>query len=239
MKKMIVALLCAIAVWVPSVAAQTLISQFSFEVITPPDSNGQSAGPFNPDFGLGFAGAFHATVGTAYTTPQGNGSANAFSSNNWLSGDYYQFTISTVGFSNLFVTLAMGASGSGPTMFQLQYSADAGAHFSPFGSAISPSSTTSWTSTYHASFVSTFDLSGIVALNNNANAVFRLVAMDAGSTTVGTARVDDFILSSGGAITVPEPHVAWMLWLAGGMGIGMVMVRRRIAAATVASSVQS
>ena len=227
MKILVLAQLGAIAVWVASVTGQTLISQFSFELITPPDSNGQSAGPFNPDLGPGSVNAFHTAAGTSYSTPIGNGSANAFSSNSWAIGDYYQFTISTIGFNNLFVTFALERSATGPATFQLNYSVNGGTNFSAFGSPIDVSSAAFSAATYNPSFVSAFDLSGISGLNNNASVVFRLVATVGGTATVGTARVDDFLVSSGGAMFVPEPTtLTWTLAGCAAMA-GVTLGRRR------------
>ena len=82
MKTSLWALLCASAVWVPVVSAQTRISQFSFEIVTPASSSGQASGPFNADFGPGTVSAFHSSLTTGYSTPIGNGSANSFSATN-------------------------------------------------------------------------------------------------------------------------------------------------------------
>ena len=226
MKTLVLAQLGAVAVWVSSVTGQTLISQFSFELATPPDSSGSSTGPFRADLGPGSVSGFHASAGTSYSTPIGNGSANAFSSNSWAIGDYYQFTISTVGFNNLFVTFAMERSATGPITFQFSYSIDGGSNFTAVGSPTDVSSAAFSAATYNPSFVSTFDLSGITGLNNNVNAVFRLVATVGGTTTVGTARVDDFIVSSGGAIFVPEPATLTGT-LAGCIAAAGVMLGRR------------
>ena len=205
MKILLLAPLCAIAVWVSSAAGQTLISQFSFEIATPPDSTAASAGPFGADFGPGAFSAMHASAGTSYSTPIGNGSANAFSATNWAAGDYFQLVISTLGFNNLFATFAMERSPTGAPTFQLNYSVNGGDTFTSLGSPINVSTAAFSPVTYNPMFVSTYNLSGITGLNNNANVVFRLVATVSGSSTVGTARVDDFILSSGAPVYVPEP----------------------------------
>jgi hypothetical protein len=227
MKSSLLALVCTASIWVLDVSAQIRISQFSFEVVTPPDSGGQTVGPFNADFGPGTISAFHSAMGTNFTTPIGNGSANAFGASNWSIGDYFQFSISTVGFSNLFLTFATERSGTGPTTFQLVYSTDGGMNFSLAGSPFALSSAAFSSSTYNASFVSTYDLTAIAALNNNANVVIRLVATVAGTGSAGTARVDDFILSSGGPITVPEPAARDLLIGAGVLGALLVARRSR------------
>jgi hypothetical protein len=226
MKTSLPALLCASLVGALDLSAQTRISQFSFEIVTPTESSGHAAGPFNADFGPGTVSAFHSALSTSYSTPVGNGSANAFSANNWGIGDYFQFSLSTVGFSNLFLTFATERSSTGPATFQLIYSTDGGVNFSLAGSAFGVSSSAFSSSTYNAAFVSTYDLTAITALNNNANVVFRLSATVAGTQTVGTARVDDFILSSGGPITVPEPAPMAVLAAGGGL-IAAVVWRRR------------
>ncbi len=225
MKTPLWALFCAAVVWASEVSAQVRISQFSFEIVTPTSSSGQASGSFNADFGPGTVSAFHSALTTNYTTPIGNGSANSFSASNWNIGDYFQFTISTIGFSNLFVTFATERSATGPATLQLSYSTDGGMNFSLAGSPFSVSSAAFSTATYNGAFVSTYDLSAIAGLNNNADVVFRLAATAAGTSVGGTARVDDFLLSSGGPMTVPEPAV-FVIVTAGGV-MGAVLWRRR------------
>lgn len=227
MKSMPWALLGACVVcWVAPVSAQTLISQFSFEIFTPPDSSGTgSAGPFNADFGPGSMSAVHASS-TNFSTPPGNGSANSFSASNWGLGDYFQFTLNTTGFNNLFVTFSMSRSSTGSASFQLSYSSDGGTNFSLLGSPFAISTTSFSAGSYNAGLVSTFDLSGLAALNNNANVVIRLVATAGGTSSAGTVRLDDFLLSSGGPLTVPEP-ATWAC-LAGSIALsGAEWLRRR------------
>jgi hypothetical protein len=225
MKSSLLTLLGASVIWVFEASAQTLISRFSFELVTPASTTGQAAGPFNADFGPGTVSGFHASAVTSYSTPIGNGSANAFSADHWGIGDYFQFSISTVGFNNLFLTFATERSGSGPTTLQLSYSTDGGANFSLAGLPLTVSSASFSSATYNASFVSTFDLSAITSLNNNAAVVFRLNSSVTGSPT-GTARVDDFILSSGGPLTVPEPATIG-LFAGGGVMLATAWWRRR------------
>src|SRR5262245_41131408 len=51
-----------------------------------------AAGPsVTPSTGTGSLSGLHASAATDWTTPTGNGSANAYSSNTWADGDYYQF----------------------------------------------------------------------------------------------------------------------------------------------------
>ena len=78
------------------------------------------------DGGVNAAGAaalgFHAGAST-YSSPIGNGSAKSLSSNTWVPAtDYYQFAVSTVGFSPIFVSFSETSSGTGPRDFVLEYS---------------------------------------------------------------------------------------------------------------------
>ena len=51
---------------------------------------------------------------TSYTSPAGNGSAYAFSSNVWKAGDYYQAKFDTTGYSGISFSFDMTRSSTGP-----------------------------------------------------------------------------------------------------------------------------
>src|SRR5262245_18013945 len=98
--------ICAAAVAVVFVSSANLsaalVAEWSFETSAP-----ATAGPHNAEGGLNAGSVSQALgfhVGAAvYSSPAGNGTARSFSSNTWAVGDYYQFSTSTTGHSNLYV----------------------------------------------------------------------------------------------------------------------------------------
>ncbi len=232
MKRTLLIVACA-AVVTTSAQAQTLLAGWTFETSLP-----ATAGPFAPEQGAQTTGAFasglHASGATVYSTPAGNGSTHSFSANNWAVGDYFQFAISTVSFSNIFVSYAQGASSTGPANFALAYSSDGGTNFTQLSSYTLANANFSAAS-LNGNFERTFDLSSVAALNNNANVVFRVIdltTLSAGGGTVaatGTGRLDDFDVSSGGFVftganPVPEPSAIAL----GTVGlVGLMALRRR------------
>jgi hypothetical protein len=175
------------------------------------------------DIGIGTASAFHATAATAWSSPSGNGSSNAWSANNWLLGDYYQFTVSSVGFQNITIAYDQVGSATGPGHFDFEYSTD-GSTFTPVGSIYNVVSSPSWnpnTASGAATQSFSYDLSLITALNNLSTAYFRIVdqsattggAVNGGNVgTGGTGRVDNFIVN---ATPVPEPSTIALAVLGG------------------------
>ena len=100
-----------------SLSAQTLLTSFTFETLPPPDLTAGTYPNFPADTGVGTGSGVHAAATTNWTTPAGNGSGNSFAASNWAVGDYFQFTLSTVGSTNIFATFGMTRSGTGPTNF--------------------------------------------------------------------------------------------------------------------------
>lgn len=160
-----------------------VISQWTFETNTPSDLANSSSGPsVTADVGNGTATGFHTSSNTDWSTPSGNGSPNAFSSNTWAVGDYYQFTLSTLGFSNIFVTFSQASSGTGPANFVLQYSTSGpSGSFSDFAPYTVSSTAFFDSAVYKPENQKVFDLSAISDLNENSSVSFRLVDT---STTV-------------------------------------------------------
>jgi hypothetical protein len=229
MKKALVTSLAVVAFAAfGSFASAQLISGWTFETSQP-----TTAGPFANELGptTGQALGVHVSTATVYSSPAGNGSAHSFSANTWGSGDYWQFSLNTTGFSNIFVTYGQTGSNTGPRDFVFQYSID-GTNFT----SLSPYTITndSWSSGGSPKTISekTWDLSAITALNNAGTVVFRVVdnsttAITGGTVaTTGTSRIDDFYVSSGAPIfPVPEP-ATWML-MGAGLLIGAQQWRRR------------
>lgn len=98
-----------------------LLTKWTFEVSVPTTS-----GPFVNEEGAveGFASGFHAVAATVWSNPVGNGSLESFSANNWSAGDYYQFTTSTIGFTDITFGWSQTRSGTGPANFKVQWSPD-------------------------------------------------------------------------------------------------------------------
>jgi hypothetical protein len=202
------------------------VAQWTFESSAP-----TTAGPFAAEVGSGSATGSHSTAST-YSAPAGNGSAHSFSSTAWSVGDYYQFSVSTLGLKDVSLSWDQTSSNTGPKDFTLQYSTD-GSHFSTFNSysvlANGASPNPAWSSGGARSAAYTFsdDLSSISAINNVTNLFFRLVDADttaANGGTVGsggTDRVDNVIVT---ASPVPVPAAIWLL----GSGLfGFARLRRR------------
>ncbi len=149
------------------------------------------------------ASGLHASAATDYSSPAGNGSAKSFSSNTWAIGDYYQFVVSTTGFSDIAISWDQTGSSTGPNDFELQYSID-GSNFTSLPSyAVVKSTGTNiifedlstgggWSTTKIATNTSkSFDLSNVTALDNIASVTFRIRCATAPSAAGGTARIDN------------------------------------------------
>ena len=96
-------------------------------------------------------------AGQALSLQGGTGTAN--------NGRNITFSVSTLGFSDIIVSFATQGTSTGFNSNQFQYSLD-GITFIDFGAPYVPATTFG---------LFTFDLSSIAGLNNNPNAVFRIV----------------------------------------------------------------
>jgi len=202
-------------------AKAAIIADWTFETSQP-----TTAGPFSPEVGSGAATGFHAGT-TVYSNPSGNGSTHSFSSTNWTTGDYYQFSASSTGFQGITLSYDQTSSNTGPGSFQLEYSTD-GAVFVNIGSPVTVlangSPNTAWnpSGTRQANFTFTSDLSGITALDNQSTIFFRVA--DASTTSAnggtvasgGTDRVDNVVISAGTSLPEPTSMAALLL---GGMAL--------------------
>ena len=223
MKKLLI-ILTAFTLTTIATQAQTIIANWTFEpdpfslAVTNP-----AIGPFSPAVGSGSVTGLHASTNTAWSSPSGNGSSNSLSANNWTTGDYFQFQLSTLTLSNVVMTWSQARSSTGPTNFSLSYSTD-GAAFTTFTtySVLPSSAPNAWNAaTNYPIFNFTNDFSAVVELNNQANVYFRLVVQETAGSA-GTGRVDDITFTG-----VPEPSTYAMLALAGAGFAGYVIRRRR------------
>lgn len=228
MKKSVVSLFAGIIALatIQTTKAATL-AQWTFESFTLSSSftNATSAFGIAADAGSGTASSSHASASTVFSTPSGNGSLKSLSANNWAVGDYFQFQVSTIGFTGIGISFDQTGSGTGPGQFVLQYSTD-GSAFSTFGSPYTVLASTWNTTTYNPAFNYSLDLSSITALDNAPSVYFRLVdnsTTSVGGGTVGTGgtdRVDNFTVFS----PVPEPST---IALAGIGGVAALVALRR------------
>ena len=211
-----------------SAEAQTTLAHWTFENTGVAGVSNTTTFTYGPaDAGtlsLGSsASGSHASAGTDWSFPAGNGSARALSSNNWSVNDYYQFTLSTAGYEALSVSFGQLGSATGPANFSFQYSTD-GNTFQAFGSPITLTSTSTWN-------VSNFDLSSVPSLNDAANVYFRIINTSTNSiggvdpvAATGTSRIDDFLVTG---TVIPEPSTYAMMGLGAMLLVGFQRFRRK------------
>jgi hypothetical protein len=225
-------LLLAAGVALCGVAQAATIAKWTFETSLPSVTDSSTIDSISAEVGTGTASGFHASSATDWSSPVGNNSAESFSVNTWAQNDYFEFTASTVGFSNITFSFDQTRSGTGPSAFKVAYSTN-GTSFTdlPSGSytvvnalTFSDSTTgTSWSSTKLATNTSySFSLSAISVVNNASNVYVRLIQTATGVNTNGTSRVDNVEIA-GTAIPEPSTFAA----ILGGVALLGVAARRR------------
>lgn len=200
-----------------SASAQTTIAKWTFENLTigagstlTNFSNGRSVTNILPEIGSGNASCSHpgspAFGAGTWGTVTGNGSSKALTSAGWTnnpnatSGDYYQFAVSTLGYTNISLSFDETGSASGPGKFYVAYSTD-GVNFTQFGSIYTVANVSWNATTPNATSALSFDFSSITALANAPIVYLRLV--DANNTSVsggtvgtgGTSRIDNVVVA--------------------------------------------
>ena len=148
-------------------------------------------------------------TGQALSLQGGTGNAN--------NGRNITFAVSTAGFANIVVSFATQGTSTGFNSNQFQYSLD-GITFVDFSPPYTPA-------TAFGAVPFVFSLATIVGLNNNPNAVFRIVFNGATSST-GNNRIDNIVVegTSTSTTTIPEPTSA--LLLISGLG-GLYRMKQR------------
>ncbi len=161
---------------------------------------------------------------TSYTSPAGNGSLYAFSSNVWKAGDYYQASFSGTGYSDLSFGWDFTRSTTGPATWTVIMSVDGGSNwstllatFTPIVNSATPTGAGTWnTTTYNAAYTSSIALGA--AADNAASILVRVQATvdSVNSTGVyqagGTARIDNVLING---TAVPAPGAIALLGVAG------------------------
>ncbi len=169
---------------------------------------------------------YHTASATAWSSPAGNGSTYSLSSNNWTTGDYYQVSMATTGYSDVSISWDQTRSGTGPAAFSLSMSTDGGANFTTLlasytvvQAGLAGSGTTTWNSVTNQTGFTTTTVVGISAANKS-NVLFRFSSLST-TAAAGTGRVDN-ISVTGAVVPVPSPGAVALVGLA-----GLVARRRR------------
>ena len=161
----------------------------------------------------------HSLAAATYTSPSGNGSQYAFSSNNWSIGDYYEARLSTLGYSDISISWDQCRSSTGPLTFELIMSTDGGLNFTTLlasytvlqsGGGGAPAT---WSSTIYNPIYTLNQAAA--AADNQADVIFRFRSLVAGAAT-GSNRIDNVMIYSG---PIPAPGAIALLGVAGLAGL--------------------
>lgn len=161
----------------------------------------------------------HSLAAATYTSPSGNGSQYAFSSNNWSIGDYYEARLSTLGYSDISISWDQCRSSTGPLTFELIMSTDGGLNFTTLlasytvlqsGGGGAPAT---WSSTIYNPIYTLNQAAA--AADNQADVIFRFRSLVAGASS-GSSRIDNVMIYSG---PIPAPGAIALLGVAGLAGL--------------------
>ena len=113
----------AVVLAVSASASAAIVASWSIPTAIPAATTGSNYVYGAADAGDATAGtslsAFHALAATTWSSPSGNGSTYSLSSNNWSVGDYYQITLSTLGYGNVSLSWDQTRSSTGPSSFRV------------------------------------------------------------------------------------------------------------------------
>jgi hypothetical protein len=182
----------------------TTIAFWGFEPPNvPPTVVGPTITGLVPHFGSGVASGFHASPLTTFSSGIGNGSAHSLTANYCQIGDYYQFQVSTIGFSGLQFSLDQTGSYGGVTNATFAYSLD-GISFTTVNNNVVLQPGVTWNSTTrNTACITSFDLSNLTQLDNQPDVYLRLSAnLPPFANANGTWTIDNVSVSG---IQVPEP----------------------------------
>jgi len=156
----------------------------------------------------------HAAAAATYTSPAGNGSQYAFSSNNWNTGDFYEISFSTTGITDsMTLSWDQARSSTGPAAFKVAISVNGGDFTDLFNYTVLQSggggAPGTWSSTtYNALYTNTLNL-GTTA-SNASSVVIRFVNRQAvASAATGSNRIDNVF------VNIPAPGAVALLGVAG------------------------
>jgi len=219
----------AIAVALVSSADGAMIAGWSITTAFPtgtgnvPTGNTYSVGA--ADQGDQTAGSslssYHLLAAATYTSPAGNGSLYAFSSNNWSAGDYYEARVSTSNYANISVSWDQARSSTGPSSFELIFSIDGGSSWTTVtnytvlqsGGGGSPAT---WSTTVYSALYSS---SQALAGAEDASLLIVRFRSTVSAAATGSNRIDNVVISGD---LVPAPGAVALLAVA-----GLVSRRRR------------
>jgi len=181
----------------------------------PPGPNGAGVA----DQGSNSAGsqlrAVHALAASTYTSPAGNGSPYAFSSNNWSPGDAYEISFGAADIADA-MTLSwdQARSSTGPSLFKVSMSVNGGAFVDLLNYTVLQSggggAPGTWSSTtYNNIYTKTLELD--TTASGASSVVIRFVNRETiASSASGSNRIDNIFVNS-----VPAPGALALLAVAG------------------------
>jgi hypothetical protein len=218
---MLLALAFGFGVIVPGRAAT--IAFWGFEPPNvPPTVVGTTITGLMPDSGSGVASGFHASSLTTFSSGIGNGSDHSLTANYSQMDDYYQFQVSTLGFSGIQFSLDQTGSYGGVTNVTFAYSLN-GISFTTVNGNVVVQPGVTWNSTTrNTACITSFDLSALTQLNNEPDVYLRVSAnIPPFANANGTWSIDNVSVSG---IQVPEPG---SVVLFGGPVLVLLLRRRK------------